>query len=77
MKFDEKLELSVKINMLGTKRLVELCHRMLSLDVSAFHVKYVIYSKIIIFRKKENFVTHLHLSVFCFRSSVFGYIQRH
>lgn len=34
VKFDEKLELSVRINMLGTKRLVELCHRMLSLDVS-------------------------------------------
>lgn len=34
VKFDEKLELSVKINMLGTKRLVELCHRMSNLDVS-------------------------------------------
>lgn len=33
VKFDEKLELSVKINMLGTKRLVELCHRMKNLDV--------------------------------------------
>ncbi|KAL5289055.1 hypothetical protein ACFFRR_009324 [Megaselia abdita] len=32
VKFDEKLKLSVQINMLGTKRLVELCHRMLSLD---------------------------------------------
>ncbi|KAH8366314.1 putative fatty acyl-CoA reductase CG5065 [Drosophila serrata] len=32
VKFDEKLKLSVTINMLGTKRLVELCHRMLSLD---------------------------------------------
>lgn len=36
VKFDEKLELSVKINMLGTKSLVELCHRMMHLDVSAF-----------------------------------------
>lgn len=34
VKFDEKLELSVKINMLGTKRLVELCHRMMVLEVS-------------------------------------------
>lgn len=34
VKFDEKLELSVKINMLGTKSLVELCHRMMHLDVS-------------------------------------------
>lgn len=33
VKFDEKLKLSVTINMLGTKRLVELCHRMLELDV--------------------------------------------
>lgn len=33
VKFDEKLKLSVTINMLGTKRLVELCHRMNSLDV--------------------------------------------
>lgn len=32
VKFDEKLKLSVTINMLGTKRLVELCHRMKSLD---------------------------------------------
>lgn len=36
VKFDEKLKLSVTINMLGTKRLVELCHRMNSLDVSVF-----------------------------------------
>ncbi|XP_063218990.1 putative fatty acyl-CoA reductase CG5065 [Bacillus rossius redtenbacheri] len=33
VKFDEALKLSVTINMLGTKRLVELCHRMLSLEV--------------------------------------------
>jgi fatty acyl-CoA reductase len=32
VKFDEKLKLSVTINMLGTKRLVELCHRMQKLD---------------------------------------------
>lgn len=32
VKFDEKLKLSVTINMLGTKRLVELCHRMMYLD---------------------------------------------
>lgn len=34
VKFDEKLKLSVTINMLGTKRLVQLCQRMVSLDVS-------------------------------------------
>lgn len=34
VKFDEALKLSVTINMLGTKRLVELCHRMLGLEVS-------------------------------------------
>ncbi|EEB14253.1 male sterility domain-containing protein, putative [Pediculus humanus corporis] len=32
VKFDEALKLSVTINMLGTKRLVELCHRMLGLE---------------------------------------------
>lgn len=36
VKFDEKLELSVKINMLGTKRLVQLCHHMIGLEVSEF-----------------------------------------
>lgn len=34
VKFDEALKLSVTINMLGTKRLVELCHRMLGLEVT-------------------------------------------
>lgn len=33
VKFDEALKLSVTINMLGTKRLVELCHRMMGLEV--------------------------------------------
>ncbi|PZC71173.1 hypothetical protein B5X24_HaOG213943 [Helicoverpa armigera] len=32
VKFDEKLKLSVTINMLGTQQLVQLCHRMLSLE---------------------------------------------
>uniref|UniRef100_A0ABD2WB33 Fatty acyl-CoA reductase n=1 Tax=Trichogramma kaykai TaxID=54128 RepID=A0ABD2WB33_9HYME len=32
VKFDEALKLSVTINMLGTKRLVQLCHRMHSLE---------------------------------------------
>lgn len=32
VKFDEKLKLSVKINMLGTQRLVELCNRMTNLE---------------------------------------------
>ncbi|XP_033221450.1 putative fatty acyl-CoA reductase CG5065 [Belonocnema kinseyi] len=32
VKFDEALKLSVTINMLGTKRLVELCHRMHNLE---------------------------------------------
>lgn len=41
VKFDEALKLSVTINMLGTKRLVELCHRMLGLEVSSFgHPKF-------------------------------------
>jgi Putative dehydrogenase domain of multifunctional non-ribosomal peptide synthetases and related enzymes len=33
VKFDEALKLSVTINMLGTKRLVELCHEMTHLEV--------------------------------------------
>ncbi|CAF4957111.1 unnamed protein product [Pieris macdunnoughi] len=32
VKFDEKLKLSVTINMLGTQQLVQLCHRMLALE---------------------------------------------
>ncbi|CAH2056235.1 unnamed protein product, partial [Iphiclides podalirius] len=32
VKFDEKLKLSVTINMLGTQQLVQLCHRMLGLE---------------------------------------------
>lgn len=32
IKFDEKLKLSVTINMLGTQRLVELCKRMTNLE---------------------------------------------
>jgi len=34
VKFDEALKLSVTINMLGTRRLVELCHKMRQLEVS-------------------------------------------
>lgn len=45
VKFDEKLKLSVTINMLGTKRLVELCHRMMSLDVSIEPQKLMIDTK--------------------------------
>lgn len=37
VKFDEKLKLSVTINMLGTQQLVQLCHRMLGLEVSCTH----------------------------------------
>lgn len=34
VKFDEALKLSVTINMLGSERLLHLCHRMINLDVS-------------------------------------------
>lgn len=34
VKFDEALKLSVTINMLGTKRLIQLCHRMQNLEVT-------------------------------------------
>jgi fatty acyl-CoA reductase len=33
VKFDEALKLSVTINMLGTKRLLHLCHTMTNLEV--------------------------------------------
>lgn len=39
VKFDEKLKLSVTINMLGTKRLVELCQRMTRLEVKIIYLK--------------------------------------
>lgn len=34
VKFDEALKLSVAMNILGTKRVVQLCHKMLKLQVS-------------------------------------------
>lgn len=34
VKFDEALKLSVTINMVGTKQLLNLCHRMLNLEVN-------------------------------------------
>lgn len=41
VRFDEKLKQAVTINMLGTKRLVELCNRMNSLEVSIVPPKFV------------------------------------
>lgn len=35
VRFDEDLKLSATINMLGTKRLVKLCHKMKTLAVSS------------------------------------------
>jgi fatty acyl-CoA reductase len=35
VKFDEALKLSTSMNVLGTKRVVELCHKMLKLEVSS------------------------------------------
>ena len=40
VKFDEALKLSVTINMLGTKRLVQLCHRMRNVEVRKNHFVY-------------------------------------
>ena len=37
VKFDEALKLSVAMNLLGTKRLVQLCHKMKKLDVSILY----------------------------------------
>lgn len=36
VKFDEALKLSVTINILGTQRLIQLCHRMHKLEVRTF-----------------------------------------
>jgi len=38
VKFDETLKLAVGMNILGTKRVVQLCHRMLKLEVSSYSV---------------------------------------
>lgn len=38
VKFDEALKLSVTINILGTKRLVQLCHRMRNVEVREKHI---------------------------------------
>jgi fatty acyl-CoA reductase len=64
VKFDEKLKLSVTINMLGTKRLVELCQRMIHLEVYlhlflVFFINFFFYSTSSQFpfsyaKKKEN-----------------------
>jgi fatty acyl-CoA reductase len=35
VKFDEALKLSVGMNIMGTKRIVQLCHKMVKLEVSA------------------------------------------
>lgn len=41
VKFDEALKLSVTINMLGTKRLVQLCHRMRNVEVRETYFFYL------------------------------------
>lgn len=38
VKFDEALKLAVGMNILGTKRVVQLCHKMLKLEVSSYSV---------------------------------------
>jgi thioester reductase-like protein len=35
VKFDEALKLSVGMNIMGTKRIVQLCHKMVKLEVSS------------------------------------------
>ncbi|KAL6433539.1 hypothetical protein ACFW04_006553 [Cataglyphis niger] len=42
VKFDEALKLSVTINILGTKRLVQLCHRMRNVEVREKHIFFFI-----------------------------------
>jgi thioester reductase-like protein len=38
VKFDETLKMAVGMNILGTKRIVQLCHKMLKLEVSSYSV---------------------------------------
>ena len=38
VKFDEGLKIAVVMNILGTKRVVQLCHKMLKLEVSSHSV---------------------------------------
>lgn len=44
VKFDEKLKLSINVNVQGTKRIVELCKRMTKLAVSApYQLNHIIF----------------------------------
>ena len=38
VRFDETLKLAVGMNILGTKRVVQLCHKMLKLEVGSYSV---------------------------------------
>ena len=42
VKFDEALKLSVGMNLVGTKKLVELCHKMVKLEVSLVSLIFII-----------------------------------
>jgi fatty acyl-CoA reductase len=71
VKFDEKLKLSVTINMLGTKRLVELCHRMTRLEVKIRlepkqHIKHI-----------QFLLQHIFFFYFSFDLSPLRFIFRH
>lgn len=61
VKFDEKLKLSVTINMLGTKRLVELCHRMTRLEV----------------KQKSDYIPFDYNIIFSFLCRLVFFIFRH
>jgi fatty acyl-CoA reductase len=64
VKFDEKLKLSVTINMLGTKRLVELCHRMMSLDVSGtLHCCLLLFANLSWFHSRHWFMFQRHTAI--------------
>jgi fatty acyl-CoA reductase len=44
VKFDEALKLSVGMNIVGTKRIVQLCHKMAKLEVSSGRFFYALFT---------------------------------
>jgi fatty acyl-CoA reductase len=44
VKFDEALKVAVDMNIVGTKRIVQLCHRMVKLEVSSLILRCRFYS---------------------------------
>lgn len=73
VKFDEALKLSVTINMLGTKQLVELCHRMHNLEVrfcsyhrlfhfNCFTIMFINFFSVFFFNKVKRYTEKISCS---------------